>query len=32
VEDPKIKERAWRTVKGVLRMVMGVKRLFARET
>jgi len=32
VEDPKIIERAWRTVKGVLRMVMAVKRLLDRET
>jgi len=32
VEDPKIIEWAWRTVKGVLRMVMAVKRLLARET
>jgi len=32
VEDPKIIERAWRTVKGVLRMVMAVKRLLASET
>jgi len=32
VEDPKIIERAWRTVKGGLRMVMAVKRLLARET
>jgi len=32
VEDPKIVERAWRMVKGVLRMVMAVKRLLARET
>jgi len=32
VEDPKIIEQAWRTVKGVLRMVMTVKRSLARET
>jgi len=32
VEDLKIIGRAWRTVKGVLRMVMAVKRLSARET
>jgi len=32
VEDPKIIERAGRTVKGVLRMVMAVNRLLARET
>jgi len=32
VEDPKIIERAWRTVKGVLRIVIAVKRLLARET
>jgi len=32
VEDPKIIEWAWWTVKGVLRMVMAVKRLLARET
>jgi len=33
VEDPKMEiERAWRTVKGVLRMVMAVKGLLARET
>jgi len=32
VEDPKMIERARRTVKGVLRMVMAVKRLLARET
>ena len=32
MEDPKIIERAWRTVMGVLRMVMAVKRLLARET
>jgi len=32
VEDPKMEiERAWRTVKGVLRMVMAVERLLARE-
>jgi len=31
VEDPKIIEGPWRTVKGVLRMVMAVKRLLARE-
>jgi len=32
VEDPKIEiERAWRPVKGVLRMVMAVKGLLARE-
>jgi len=32
VEDPKIIEWAWRTVKGVLQMVVAVKRLLARET
>jgi len=33
VEDLKMEiERAWRTVKVVLRMVMAVKGLFARET
>jgi len=32
VEDPKIIDRAWWTVKGFLQMVMAVKRLFARET
>jgi len=32
VEDPKIIELAWRTVKGVRRMVMAVKRLLVRET
>jgi len=33
VEDPKMEiERAWRTVKGVLQMVMAVKGLLARET
>jgi len=32
VENPKIIQRAWRTVKRVLRMVMAVKRLLARET
>jgi len=32
VKDPKIIERAWGTVKGVLPMVMAVKRLLARET
>jgi len=31
VEDPKIVERGWRPVKGLLRMVMAVKRLLARE-
>jgi len=32
VEDPKMEmERAWRTVMGVLRMVMAVERLLARE-
>ena len=32
MEDLKIIEGAWWTVKGVLRMVMAVKRLLARET
>ena len=32
MEDPKLIERAWLTVKGVLRMVMAVKRFLARET
>ena len=32
MEDPNIIERAWRTVKGVLRMVIAVKRFLARET
>ena len=32
MEDPKIIDRAWPTVKGVLRIVMAVKRLLARET
>jgi len=32
VEDPKIIEWGWRTVKGVLLMVMAVQRLLARET
>ena len=32
MEDPKIIERAWRTVNGVLRMVMAAKGLLARET
>ena len=33
MEDPKIEiEWAWWTVKGVLQMVMAVKRLLARET
>jgi len=32
VEDQKIIEGAWQMVKGVLRMVMAVKRLLARET
>jgi len=31
VEDLKIIVRAWRPVKGVLRMVMAVKGLLARE-
>jgi len=34
MEDPKMQiiERAWWKVKGVLRMVMAVRRLLARET
>jgi len=33
MEDPKMEtEWAWRMVKGVLRMVMAVKGLLARET
>jgi len=33
VEDSKMEiERVWWTVKGVLRIVMAVKRLLARET
>jgi len=32
VKDPKIIERAWRTVKGVLLMVIAVKRLLARKS
>jgi len=32
VEDPKIIERASRTVKGVRQMVMAVQRLLARKT
>jgi len=31
VEDRKIIERAWQTVKGVLWMVMAVKRILTRE-
>ena len=32
MEDLKVIERVWRRVKGVLCMVMAVKRLMARET